>query len=394
MLGTSTLAGFAMPVIGIFVYSFIMRSTHDIHHVMAFQFALYAGIPAAFVLNRFLVGGVLSFAHLYALGIVLCGLVLAAMTGGSELSWNRVIGLGALMGVASGLHWANRNYLSVVCTQERFRNYYFGVESFFMCVSSVAVPGAVGAFIVWRVGDDGSFAAAVRAYEWVSGLSLALVLGAASILLRGTFPTEKPALVIRRTLPAVWKKLLLLAALKGTIHIFLMTAPAVLIMRVLGGQESALGVVQSVGALLAAVLMYVIGRNTRPEHRVLVLGAALVMYAAGAAVNALWYDRATVLFFLACQLVAQPMLDLAYNPLLLSVLDAVCGEGRESRYAYLVSHELGIFSGRLIGAAAFILVARTASGDDAFRYVLVLMSALHLLSWPVASSIWRELAKR
>ena len=162
-------------------------------------------------------------------------------------------------------------------------------------------------------------------------------------------------------------------------------------MRVLGGQENALGLVQSVGAILAAVLMYLIGRRTRPEHRVAVLVVALFLYGLGATVHAVLYDRLSVLLFMACQLVAQPMLDLAYNPILLNVLDSVSGDGKDSRYAYIVSHELGIFAGRLIGALFFVLVACSASGDEAFRYVLALMSLFHLLCWPVAVSIRRDL---
>jgi YQGE family putative transporter len=175
------------------------------------------------------------------------------------------------------------------------------------------------------------------------------------------------------------------------VHIFLTTAPAVLIMRVLGGQEGALGLVQSVGAVAAAALMYLIGRTTRPHHRVAVLAFALVLYGVGATLNAALYDRFSVLFFMACQLVAQPMFDLSYGPILLGALDAVSGDGKENRYAYIVSHEAGIFAGRVIGTAAFILVACAASGDDAFRYVLALMSLLHLLCWPVAEAIRREL---
>ena len=394
MLCTSSMAVFAIPVISIFVYALIMRSTRDVNHVMAFQFALYAGIPFAFLLNRFLVGR-LSFAHLYAFGIVLCGAVLAAMTCMDELTWARIIGMGFLMGLATGFHWANRNYLSLVCTQDAYRNYYFGVESFFYCVSGVVVPSAVGAFIAWWGGLGGGHPPgdAREAYRWVAGGVLALMLGGASFLMRGSFPAERPAIVVRSRFDRLWRKLLLLATLKGTVHIFLMTAPAVLIMRVLGGQENALGAVQSVGAVLAAMLMYLIGRTTRPEHRVAVFAIALMLYCCGAAVNAVYFNRFSVLLFMACQLVAQPMLDLSYGPILLRVLDAASADGKESRYAYIVSHELGIFAGRLIGAATFIALAYSASGDTAFRYVLALMALLHVFCWPVAASIMRELAR-
>jgi YQGE family putative transporter len=391
MLGASTLSAFAMSVSAIFVHALILRGTRDVNHVMAFQFALYAGIPFAFVLNRYLVGGRLTFAHLYAFGIVLSGTVLAGMTCLDSLTWGRTLGMGFLMGLATGFHWANRNYLSLVCTEDGTRNYYFGVESFFYCLSGVVMPAAVGAFIVWRGGPQASMEGAREAYRWVAAVSLALVAGGASFLLRGGFPTERPLIAVRGRYPPVWRKLLVLATLKGTVHIFLMTAPAVLVMRVLGGQEGALGLIQSVGAVVAAALMYLIGRRTRPHHRVAVLAFALVLYGFGAVVNAALFDRFSVLLFMGFQLIAQPMFDLSYGPILLGALDAVAGDGKENRYAYIVSHEAGIFAGRAIGAATFILVAVTASGDEAFRYVLALMSLLHLLCWPVADAIRREL---
>ncbi len=320
-------------------------------------------------------------------------LVLLGMTFLPALTRPSVLGMGLLMGVATGLHWANRNYLSLVCTRDRMRNYYFGVESFFSCLGSVFVPAAAGAFISWWCRVDPSAAGTRAAYRWVGVAALALALGSAAFLANGVFPSERPAIRVRARYPVVWRRLLLLAVLKGTVHIFLMTSPAVLIIRVLGGHEGALGLVQSIGAVAAAAVMYGIGRVARPRHRVPVLVFALVLYGAGAVVNALLYDRLSVLLFIGVQLMAQPMLDLSYGPIMLGALDAVSAAGgdRESRYAYLVSHEIGIFAGRVLGACAFIVVACASTGDAAFRYVLALMALVHLLCWPVANAVCREL---
>jgi YQGE family putative transporter len=374
------------------VFAFILRGTTDVGQVMVFQFALLTGIPSAFVVNRYLVGERFGFAHLYALGVILCGAVMLGMTFLPSLTQGWLIGMGFLMGLATGLHWSNRFYLSLVCTRDDFRNFYFGIESFFCCISSVVMPAAVGLFIVWWGGPQSTAEGVRGAYQCVGAALLALILAGISFLLRGSYPAEQPAVTVPGRYPRLWRKLLLMAALKGTVQIFLMTAPAVLIMRVLGGQEGALGLVQSVGAVVAAVLLYVIGRTTRPQHRVTVLAFALVLYGFGASVNAVFFNGPSVLLFMACQLLALPMLDLAYNPILLSVLDAVAGNGRQSRYAYIVNHEVGVFAGRVVGAAAFILMSHLSTGDAAFRYVLALMSLLHLLCWPIASSIRRDIA--
>ncbi len=393
LLKSSTVSNFAMPVIGIFVHALILRNTNDMSQVMSFQSALYVGIPVAFLVNRFLAGGRATFAHLYALGIILCGLVMLTMTGLDRLTRDLIIGMGFLMGLATGFHWANRNYLSLVCTHESYRNYYFGVETFINCISNVVVPGLVGWFIARRVGADAAPGAIGAAYKWVAGTAFVLLLYSASFLVRGSFPMERPAIRVRSRVKPVWRKMLVLAALKGSVQIFMTTAPAILVMRVLGGTENALGWIQSVGAVCAAVLMYGIGRTTRPEHRVAVLAVALLLFGLGATVNALFYDRSSVLVFLTCLLVAQPMMDLSYNPMQLSVMDAVAGDGEESRYAYVVSHELGIFSGRFIGAVTFAAVAAPSTSEQAFRYVLALLALVQLCSWPLAVSIRRDLSR-
>ncbi len=392
LLGASTLAAFAMPAMGVFAFAFVMRDTQDVNRVMAYQFALYTGIPVAFVLNRYLVA-LFSYARLYAFGIVLSALVLGGMTCLGELTVGRIVGVGLAMGLAVGFHWANRNYLSLVCTVDDNRNYFYGIESFFACVSAVVVPLLIGFFIDARAGAGAPPAEIRAAYRWVSAVALALVAGGGAFLLRPGFPCEPPELVAPGRRAPVWRLLLALAALRGTVQIFLTTAPAVLVMRVLGGRESALGQVQACGALLAAVIVYLVGRRSRPEHRVAVVGGALLLYAAGAAANGLLFTAETALVFIACQLVAQPTMELAFGAIMLRVMDAVADGHGGGRYAYVVSHELGIFAGRCVGAAAFIALSCQSTGETAFRYILALLALLHLLCWPVAARIDRLLAR-
>src|SRR3546814_19346481 len=83
-----------------------------------------------------------------------------------------------------------------------------------------------------------------------------------------------------------WNKMLLLAALKGLTQGFLVTAPAMLIMRLLG-QEGALGTAQSIGAIVAAVMMYVIGTFPGPRHRLAIFAVGLICFALAAVLNAL-----------------------------------------------------------------------------------------------------------
>ncbi len=392
LLGTSTLFAFAAPVISVFIAAYIMRNSQDVVKVMAFQLASYTSVPFTFYLNGLLLRRFRA-AALYAFGLVVSGAALLVMTSLTTLSMTGVVLAGLVMGTATGFHWANRSQLALAHTHDGYRNYYFGLESVVYCLSSVTMPAAVGAFIAWSSRADGLGLGSRTAYRLVAAGVVAAALCASAVVLRGGFGKIPSPLRVRLRYDRVWCGMMALAALKGVVQVFQSAVPAMLVMHVLGEGERALGLVQSGGALLAAVLMYLIGRNTRPEHRLTVLAAALTINLLGTACNAVWFNPPAVLAFLVCLLVAQPMLELAYSPIQLQVMDRVTLRQKDSGYAYFCGHELGLYAGRLVGAGAFILVACGLSDTLALRYVLAAVAAVQLLSFPIARAILRKMSE-
>jgi len=51
---TNLIYSFVLPVIDIFVASYIMRNSNDPSKVMLYQLAIYTGIPITFFINGFL----------------------------------------------------------------------------------------------------------------------------------------------------------------------------------------------------------------------------------------------------------------------------------------------------------------------------------------------------
>lgn len=390
LLGTSSLFAFATPVMSVFISAYIMRNSQDVVKVMVFQLALYTGIPFTFILNGFLLRR-FKAATLYAFGMMLSGVSLLTMTSITTLSLEGIVLAGFAMGTAAGFHWANRNQLAFTYTHDGCRNYYFGLESFFLCLSNVTVPVAVGAFISWWGREDGLALDPQTAYRLVAVMVVALTLCASAVVLCGRFSKIHSPMLVRLRYDRVWCGLLTLAVLRGCVQVFQSAMPAMLVMRVLGGGERALGLVQSLAALVGAVLMYLIGRNTRPEHRLAVLAVALGIYVFGTGCNAAWFNSAAVLTLLACLLISQPMLEWVFSPIQLLVLDRVTLRQKDSGYAYFCGHEVGLYTGRLIGAGAFILVAYRISDMTALRYVLAVVATVQLLSFPIARAILRRM---
>ena len=184
----------------------------------------------------------------------------------------------------------------------------------------------------------------------------------------------------------LWNRMQLLAILKGLAQGYIVTAPAMLVMRLVG-QEGALGTIQAVGGILSAFLLYLIGRTTKPEHRIVIFTIGLTLFALGGLANALLFNAAGVLLFMVCLLLARPLHDIAYFPIQMQVIDTVSAIEHRNKFAYIFNQEFGFFIGRFAGCGLFILLASKISDTFALRYALLIIGVVQLLSIPVARSI-------
>jgi len=157
------------------------------------------------------------------------------------------------------------------------------------------------------------------------------------------------------------------------------------------GQEGTLGATQAIGGVFTAFLMYTVGRTAAPRHRIIVFSAGLLLFLLGAVTNALLFNAVGVLIFIGCLLLAKPLLDVAYYPIQLQVVDAVSRLEGRNEYAYIFNHEFGLFAGRCLGCGLFLAIAYGWSGNAALKYALPVIALLQLLSIRVAGQISRGL---
>jgi MFS transporter, YQGE family, putative transporter len=378
-----------LPVIEVFVASYVMRNSNAVDRVVGYFVALYAATPVAFYLNGILIGRVQA-KHLYAAGMVLSGASILFLMQLGELTLTGIVVSGLGMGLSTGLFWANRGFLALTATNNSNRNYYYGVELFALTLSGVAMPALIGWFIsgATRYGWMGGIPN--RAYRIVAVVAFALTVVAAWLLEQGNFDTGEHDRFIFFPRHPLWKKMLRLAFLKGLPQGYIITAPAMLIM-LLVGQEGTLGVTQAAGGLIAACVLYTVGRSTGPEHRNRTLLTAVLLFFVGAVVNGALFNAAGVLIFMACFLLAKPLLDLAYNPIEWRVVDLLSRLERRNRYGYLFNHEFGLLTGRCVGCVLFLVIVHWGSAVAALKYTLPVIALLQLLSIPVAGQIAREL---
>lgn len=381
---TNLIYSIVLPVIDIFVAAYVMRSSNDPVKVVVYQLTIYTGIPITFFINGYLLR-TFSIKTLYSLGMMLSGVSMMIMMSLTTLDTMGIGIAGLIMGMSFGFYWANRDFLALAITNDENRNYYYGLETFFYTIIAVVIPFLIGWFIELssKTGDVN------MAYKVVTGLVIVITILASVMCFRGNFtnPTEKKFVYFK--FDPYWYKLLRLATLKGLVQGFLVTAPAMLIM-LLVGKEGALGTAQSVGAIIAAVVMYIIGRNTSPKHRLYVFGTGLVLFAVAAVINGVLYNSTGVILFMLFLLLAKPLLDLAYFPIQFSVIDILTKKEKRSEFAYILNHEAGLYIGRLTGAGTFLVLAYCFSVEIALRYAIIIVAILQLASYWVAKDIIKQ----
>lgn len=385
LLVTNLIYAFVLPVIDIFVGAYVKRNSDDVRMVMLYQMAVYTGIPLTFLINGFLLQHV-NIKRLYSAGMLLSGISMAVMMSLGKLDLVGVGVAGFLMGMSFGLFWANRDYLALSTTTDNNRNYYYGLETFFYTNTYVIVPFAIGWFIEstgtrgWFGGDRNT------AYQIVTLVVFLLTIFASIVVHRGHFVNPPPSPFVYFKFHWLWNRMQLLAILKGIGQGYMVTAPAMLIMQLVG-QEGALGTIQAAGGVLSAFLLYFIGRNTGPAQRIVIFTAGLLLFALGGLINAALFSAAGVLAFMICLLLARPLHDIAYFPIQMQVIDTVATIEHRNKFAYIFSQEFGFYIGRFAGCMLFILLASQISDTFALRYALLLIGIMQLLSIPVARRI-------
>jgi YQGE family putative transporter len=390
LLITNMLYALVLPVVEIFMAAYIMRYFADTSYVAIFQVAMYTGIIITSLTNGFLLKS-FKVAHLYSFGILLSGLSMVGMMFVKDIALPGLIVSGTMIGAASGFFWTNRYLMALNTTADDNRNYFFGLESFFFTISNIAVPVAIGALLasIDGVRIFGIVFDIYQGYRVVTVLVFVITILACFSLARGKFenPVQKDFLYFR--FGRLWNKQILLAMLKGLVQGFLVTAPAMLIMKYVG-KEGSLGLIQGISGGLTAILIYLLGRFAKPKHRILIFGFGITIFLIGTIYNGLELSMIGVIVFVLCKVFFQPLHDLAYYPIMMKVIDVMSHRENRNKYAYILNHEFGLYAGRVTGLGLFIFLAFYVSESFALRYSLIIVAALQMLSIPLAKNIMKQ----
>ncbi len=393
LLVTNMVYAFVLPVVDIFVSAYIMRSSNDPNLVATYQMFLYIGIPFTFLINGFLLNK-FNISNLYSFGMILSGVSMLIMMSLDNMDLLGVAFAGLIMGSSFGFFWANRDFLALITTKDDNRNYYYGLETFFFTTTSIIVPFAVGSFLVsyqsfdWLKNGD-----ITTAYRIVTYCVLVVTVLSSLIIHKGKFTNPKQKKFVYFKFDKLWNKMLFLSGLKGLAQGFLVTAPAILVMRLLG-DENSLGVIQSISGIITAIALYILGRVSKPQHRIAIFTVGLFIFFIGTLANAVLFSATGVMIFVLCLVLFRPLHDIAYFPIQMKVIDILSKKENRSEFAYIFNHEFGLFVGRFLGLILFLVLSNYVSIDFSLKYSILIIAALQLVSIPVAKNITKQANQR
>jgi MFS transporter, YQGE family, putative transporter len=385
LLFTNFIYALGLPIIELFIGAYIIRNSFDFGLVMIFQLAQSFGIPITFLLNGILLKR-FPIARLYSLGMLLSCVSMTFMMFLPVLTVKGISIAGLIMGISYGFFWANRSFLALTSTQNENRNYYYGLETVFYTAAFIISPLMAGHFIFLSQ-QSGWFGGKINiAYYILTAVVFLLTIIASVLAHSGEFKNPGKSRFLFFNFHKLWRKMLQLAVLKGIAQGYITTAPVMLIMKLVG-DEGTVGAVQSLGASITAIFLYLLGRMTKEEHRLKILTAGLTLFLIGSMVNAALYSSVGVIIFIACLVLSRPLMDLAYFPIQLSVIEIVSRRERRNQFAYILSHEIGLFSGRLFGCGLFLILTYMFSEDIALQFALPAVGIIQMISVPVARFI-------
>jgi YQGE family putative transporter len=386
LIATNVIYAFVLPVIDIFVASYIMRNSNDPSKVMFYQLAIYTGIPITFFINGYLLNRI-NIKRLFSLGMLLSGISMMFMMSLDEINYFGLVSAGLIMGMSFGFYWANRDYLVLSTTTDRARNFYYGFETFTYTLTAAIVPVIIGWYLI--SGNGGSNEEINAGYKVVTIIVFIITIIASIVFHFGKYEKPKSEKFLYFDFHKLWKKMLQLALLKGLAQGFIVTAPAMLMMKFFHS-EGILGTALSIGALISAVAMLILGKYSKPKDRLIVFSIGLIVFFFASLVNGVMFNSVGVIVFVFLLLIARPVLDIAYFPIQLKVIDLLSKIENRNEFSYILNHEFGLFVGRFIGAGTFLGIAYFLNADIALRYALLIIGTLQLISIIIAKQLLKQ----
>lgn len=380
------------PMIFVFVNAYLWRDSGDINTLIWYNLANFVGIPLGFYLNGLLLRH-FHIKKLYALGALLQGVAPLLVIFSPATSMLHLVVYGFLFGVGGGFYWANKNYLTLKATRGSNRIYYNSLERIVDLSAAIVAPVVAGYLIIAGEG--------LGLYSIESGYRVTILLALLLLVISGAIVAsanigdmQASKLFVNNPSKAWWHNRLYWffeQIVYGLDHFL----PAVLILSFLGSEE-VLGLVETLVALLTALVMYYVGRKIILDTTIMpVLKISLALLIVGAAVLGFWYTPIAILIFLGFFRVSGNIRFATSYSATMNLIDHEAnGDSEAEQYAYICDNELAFNAGRIFSVGLFIFLAYLFSQEIAMRWAFLLVASMQIFGLYFMHSLLLAMRKK
>lgn len=366
------------PIMGLFINVYFWRQSNDITLIAAYNLGFFLFLPIGFYLNGLLLSRV-NILKLYWVGVFTQGFAAALAIFFPNLSFDIVLFYGAIYGLGGGLYWANKNYITLKLTKNTNRLYYNALETSIELVSGILLPVLVGWGIVF--GEKLELYSVDTAYKVLILIALILLWLSGYMLQKADIYSEKITHLLPHNPSSNWYRNRLISALYYVVAGANYFIPTILTLLLIG-LEGELGTLESLSAILTAILMYWIGRKTKLSRSSKIYVVAGVLYLAASLLLTYFYNLASVLFYIATSSIS---LSICWNLIYANSMEIMDKEQDlnpgSNQYALVMDNEIYYNLGRIIGMAILfegsaVLGQRTALVITPIILSLLLLSII------------------
>lgn len=345
LLKSYLLADMAYPIILIFVNAYIFRSGGDLITLSVYYLGHFISLFLGFFLNKFFIRRY-RIDILYGLGTVLMGITPLLLV---FFSWKSIFAYflyGFISGIGMGFHWVNRNYLSVVKTEDENRNFFYAFSTSVNSILYLIVSFVSGWLIVF--GLD---------YKWIM-ISAFVFLFLSGISILGIEAKKESSNTAGiANISKLWNKIRYLQFAIGFAEGMGYFYTTLMIMTYLGN-EGILGSLNALTSVLSSILIYTWGRKSKSSDRRTVLLVTSIVDVALSLVLSFWFGRVAIILFVVTYGALNSFYWLGFDGIIAKAIDEEYAKRGVSRSACILNGEFFLDIGRsvsvLLGLGLFI----------------------------------------
>lgn len=321
------------PILGTFMNAFIFKNTNNILVFILYFLGQFTGLTLAFFLNGILLKKI-NIKYLYFVGTFLLGIITLLMVFFVGHSFKEFFIYGIIFGIGGGLHWGNRNYITLNETHEKNRNYFVGLNYSLDILTSVMISFVVGWLLVWGL-----------SYQALMSLVFIFLFISGYIILKSDYQSPSiNRLEIKKPTKKWWAMRIFQTGIGISEGIIFFISSFLILSRI--GNEGILGTLSSISSMLGAAFIYTFGRKTTKRHQLPIFIISLFVAILASTMFVIFFDSLSTLVYILISGLVLNFMWLVAGPLIMNQIDIESKKIEGEKYAYIFDGEAFLNVGR------------------------------------------------